>query len=43
MLLKKIGIKRNVTIAVNGDHDLELNQILKDGDKIYVFSSITGG
>ena len=42
-LLEKLGIKRNVTFALNDEHDLDEKQQLKDGDEVLVFTSVGGG
>ena len=42
-LMDKIGVRRKVTFAVNGEHDLEETQVLNDGDEVLVFSSVSGG
>ncbi len=42
-LLENLGIKRKVTFALNDEHDLDDKQLLKDGDEIMIFTSVTGG
>jgi len=42
-LLAKLDITRRVVISVNGNHEENISIQLKDGDKIKIFSSISGG
>ena len=42
-LMDKIGVRRKVTFAVNGEHDIDDTQVLSDGDEVLVFSSVSGG
>ena len=42
-LTEKLGIRRKVTFAVNGEHDLDESQVLEDGDEVLVFTSVSGG
>ena len=42
-LLEEIGINRRVAISVNGLHETDKSLQLKDGDKVKIFSSVSGG
>ena len=42
-LTEKLGIRRKVTFAVNGEHDLDESHMLEDGDEVLVFTSVSGG
>ena len=42
-LTEKLGIRRKVTFAVNGEHDLDKSHVLEDGDEVLVFTSVSGG
>ena len=42
-LTEKLGIRRRVNFAVNGEHDLDDTHVLKDGDEVLVFSTVSGG
>jgi sulfur carrier protein ThiS len=42
-LLEQFGIKRRVVISVNGEHEPDRSRILRDGDEVKIFSSISGG
>jgi thiamine biosynthesis protein ThiS len=42
-LLNELGIERRVVIGVNGEHVTETARELKDGDKVKIFSSVSGG
>ena len=42
-LTKKLGIRRRVNFAVNGEHDLDDTHVLNDGDEVLVFSTVSGG
>ena len=42
-LTEKLGIRRRVNFAVNGEHDLDDNHVLNDGDEVLVFSTVSGG
>ena len=42
-LFLEIGIKRRVAFAVNGEHDLDENHRLREGDEVLVFTSVSGG
>ena len=42
-LTEKLGIRRKVTFAVNGEHDLDESHVLEDGDEVLVFTSVGGG
>ena len=42
-LLDKLGIKRKVVISVNDVQETDRSRHLQDGDKVKIFSSISGG
>jgi sulfur carrier protein ThiS len=42
-LLTKLDITRRVVISVNGEHETDLSRRLQDGDRVKIFSSISGG
>ena len=42
-LLQELSIKRRVAFAVNGEHDLEENHMLREGDEVLVFTSVSVG
>jgi thiamine biosynthesis protein ThiS len=42
-LLAKLDIERKVVISVNGEQETDKSSILRDGDKVKIFSSISGG
>jgi sulfur carrier protein ThiS len=42
-LLNKLDIERKVVISVNGEQETDKSRVLKDGDKVKLFSSISGG
>jgi len=42
-LLDEFGIKRKVTISVNGVQELNKSRQLNDGDEVKIFSSVSGG
>ena len=42
-LTEKLGIRRRVNFAVNGEHDLDDTHVLNDGDEVLVFSTVSGG
>lgn len=42
-LLARLGIKRRVAFAVNGEHDLNESHTLSDGDAVLLFTSVSGG
>ena len=42
-LLAKLDITRRVVISVNEEHETDLSCQLQDGDRVNVFSSISGG
>ena len=42
-LTEKLGIRRKVSFAVNGEHDLDESHVLEDGDEVLVFTSVSGG
>ena len=42
-LLDELDITRKVVISVNDDHESDMSRQLHDGDKVKIFSSISGG
>jgi len=42
-LLSELGIKRKVVISVNDVHETDKLRQLQDGDRVRIFSSISGG
>ena len=42
-LLGKLGITRKVVVSVNDAHEVDMSRRLQDGDKVKVFSSVSGG
>lgn len=42
-LLADLGIERRVVIGVNGVHESDRSRQLIDGDKVKIFSSVSGG
>jgi len=42
-LLAGLGIERRVVISVNEEHEMDHSRQLHDGDKVKVFSSVSGG
>jgi molybdopterin converting factor small subunit len=42
-LLERLCIKRKVVISVNDIHETDFSRILKDGDNVKIFSSVSGG
>ena len=42
-LFQELAIKRRVAFAVNGEHDLDENHMLQEGDEVLVFTSVSGG
>jgi sulfur carrier protein ThiS len=42
-LLTKLDIERKVVISVNGEQETDKSRVLKDRDKVKIFSSISGG
>jgi thiamine biosynthesis protein ThiS len=42
-LLDELGIERRVVISVNEVQETDKQRRLKDGDKVKIFSSISGG
>jgi sulfur carrier protein ThiS len=42
-LLAKLNITRRVVISVNEEHETDVSRQLQDGDRIKIFSSISGG
>jgi sulfur carrier protein ThiS len=42
-ILKILKIKQKVVVAVNGDEEKVLDHVLFDGDKLLVFTLVSGG
>ena len=42
-LLKELDITGKVVISVNGVHEADPSRLLRDGDQVKIFSSISGG
>ena len=42
-LLDKLQIKRKVVVAVNGDEEKGLDQVLSEDDEVLVFTVVSGG
>ena len=42
-LLDKFDISRRVVISLDGTHELDMSRQLQDGDRVKIFSSISGG
>jgi len=42
-LIEELGIARRVVISVNGVHESDHSRKLNDGDKVKIFSSVSGG
>lgn len=42
-LLSHLKIKRRVIVAVNGDEEKGLENVLSEGDEVLVFTVISGG
>jgi thiamine biosynthesis protein ThiS len=42
-LLTELGIERRVVIGVNGAQESDKSRQLKEGDKVKIFSSVSGG
>jgi molybdopterin converting factor small subunit len=42
-LLNELGITRRVVISVNDAHESDMSYLLRDGDKVKIFSSVSGG
>jgi thiamine biosynthesis protein ThiS len=42
-LLAQLGITRRVVVAVNDQPKVELAQMLKDGDRVVVYTMVGGG
>jgi sulfur carrier protein ThiS len=42
-LLAELGAKRKVVISVNGVQETDKSRPLCDGDKVSIFSSVSGG
>ena len=42
-LLDELDITRKVVISVNDDHESDVSRRLQDGDRVKIFSSISGG
>ena len=42
-VLSQLGIKRQVIVAINDDAESEKTQVLAPGDRLTVFSAVSGG
>lgn len=42
-ILGQLDIKRRVVISVNDEHEADRSRQLQDGDRVKIFSSISGG
>jgi sulfur carrier protein ThiS len=42
-ILQEFDIERRVVVSVNGKYEPDKSRQLRDGDKIKIFSSISGG
>ena len=42
-ILVKLNINRKVVISVNNVQEVEVSRILRDGDEVKIFSSVSGG
>lgn len=42
-LLTILGIERKVVISINGELETDRSRLLKDGDEVKMFSSVSGG
>ena len=42
-LLDELDIDRKVVVSVNDTHESDMSRQLKDGDKVKIFSSVSGG
>jgi len=42
-LLEKLDITRRVVISVNDAHESDMSRHLQNGDKVKIFSSVSGG
>jgi len=42
-LLDELGIERKVVISVNDAHESDKSRQLHDGDKVMIFTSVSGG
>jgi len=42
-LLGKLEITRRVVVSVNEAHETDMSRRLQDGDKVRIFSSVSGG
>lgn len=42
-LLAGLGIERRVVISVNNTHETDMSRQLQEGDKVKIFSSVSGG
>jgi sulfur carrier protein ThiS len=42
-LLDELDITRKVVVSVNDVQELDMSRRLKDGDKVKIFSSVSGG
>ena len=42
-LLNQLKIRQRVTVAVNGEQEMEMEDLLSDGDEVLVFTGVSGG
>ena len=42
-LLEELDITRRVVISVNDVHETDMSRRLRSGDKVKIFSSVSGG
>ena len=42
-LLNQLKIRQRVTVAVNGEQEKEMEDLLSDGDEVLVFTGVSGG
>ena len=42
-LLAALNINRKVVISINNLHEVDVSRILRDGDEVKIFSSVSGG
>ena len=42
-LLDKLDITRRVIVSVNDNHEPDMSSRLQDGDRVKIFSSVSGG
>jgi molybdopterin converting factor small subunit len=42
-LINTLGVKRKVTVSLNGVQETDRSRQLQDGDEVKIFSSVSGG